>query len=359
MKRDPAMKLPSTPKQRPTARMAFTLVELLVVIAIIIVLASLLLAAVFKALDLANEAATRTDVTQLSAAVQSFQTKYQVNYIPSRIILCKSLANYYVAGSSPPQIKSALHQDSLDYLGRVWPRLNWGTVHPPVPPASVAWAGIDWAGDGQPPPAQTSSLDPILEGEQCLVFFLGGIPSFSTGTVSGFSTNASDPSYHTYAVPPGDIIPPFFEFKSNRLVRFSQLVPSAAGIDDFYVYKDGYGKTPYAYFSSYKTSNGYNRYFLTFGNSDCQTLGVWPYASSLGSSPVYYNAQSFQLISAGKDLTFGPGSNPALPAYGTASTGPYSTWAPSYAAQAYVQGVPGGYDDIANFYDRLLGVPTQ
>src|SRR5207244_3796606 len=88
------MKLAHNIRQR-TQRMAFTLVELLVVIAIIIVLASLLLAAVFKALDLANEAATRTDVTQLSAAVQSFQTKYQVNYVPSRIILCKDYLNYF------------------------------------------------------------------------------------------------------------------------------------------------------------------------------------------------------------------------------------------------------------------------
>src|SRR5260370_27463307 len=96
MKRDPAMKLPSTPKQRPTARMAFTLVELLVVIAIIIVLASLLLAAVFKALDLANEAATRTDVTQVTAAIESFKTKYQAGYPPSRLVLCKVKANYYL-----------------------------------------------------------------------------------------------------------------------------------------------------------------------------------------------------------------------------------------------------------------------
>src|SRR5205809_4208008 len=118
------MKLSATPKQRPTARMAFTLVELLVVIAIIIVLASLLLAAVFKALDLANEAAARTDVTQLSAAVQSFQTKYQVNYIPSRLVLCKLQGNYYQA---PGVFKSQLHQDSLEYLSRVWPRLDWSS----------------------------------------------------------------------------------------------------------------------------------------------------------------------------------------------------------------------------------------
>src|SRR5438128_7724814 len=91
-------------------RAAFTLVELLVVIAIIIVLASLLLAAVFKALDLANEAATRTDVTQVTAAIQSFQTKFGVNYIPSRLVLCKLQGNYYQA---PGVFKSQLHQDSL------------------------------------------------------------------------------------------------------------------------------------------------------------------------------------------------------------------------------------------------------
>src|SRR5438876_4113848 len=120
----PTSKQRPASKQRPTARMAFTLVELLVVIAIIIVLASLLLAAVFKALDLANEAATRTDVTQLSAAVQSFQTKYQVNYVPSRIILCKDYLNYF--NSRDPRLGAItpLHQDSLDYLQRVFPRIT-------------------------------------------------------------------------------------------------------------------------------------------------------------------------------------------------------------------------------------------
>src|SRR5437879_9454511 len=128
MKRDPAMMLspiskqrPAS-KQRPTARMAFTLVELLVVIAIIIVLASLLLAAVFKALDLANEAATRTEDTQLSAAIESFKTKYQAGYPQSRLVLCKQKANYFLPSGA---YKSQLHQDSLEYLQRVWPRLDW------------------------------------------------------------------------------------------------------------------------------------------------------------------------------------------------------------------------------------------
>ena len=52
----------------------------------------------------------------------------------------------------------------------------------------------------------------------------------------------------------GDRIAPFFEFKSNRLVQWPNTAPY------FPSYLDGYGKIPYAYFSSYKTSNGYNRY---------------------------------------------------------------------------------------------------
>src|SRR5437879_2843309 len=103
-------------------RAAFTLVELMVVIAIIIVLASLLLAAVFKALDLANEAATRTEVTQISASNESFKTKYQAGYPPSRLVLCKQKANYFLPSGA---YKSQLHQDSLEYLQRVWPRLDW------------------------------------------------------------------------------------------------------------------------------------------------------------------------------------------------------------------------------------------
>jgi len=366
------MKLPHSQKQ--TARMAFTLVELLVVIAIIVVLVGMLMVGVFKALDTAYEARTRTDITQIAAAVESFKTKYQVSWVPSRIRL-REILNTYDVNNANPAI-AQLERDSIDYLQKVWPRLSGTTI--PINGTPAQW--VDWNGDGVPdsqagvPPnfpnlnLQDPTLFVDLEGEQCLVFFLGGIPQYNastnTFTATGFSTNASNPSQ-----PTGDRVPPFFDFKSDRLRPW----PGTAGL--FPSYLDGYGKTPYAYFSSYKTANGYNRY-IAFGNSDCQSLpatyvqagvtyptSVWPYAQTLGASSVYHNAQTFQLISAGKDTFFGPGSNPAatppLPAYGAASTGPFLTWAPSYAGQAYTQGQPGGYDDIGNFYDRLLGVPTQ
>jgi prepilin-type N-terminal cleavage/methylation domain-containing protein len=421
-----------------SSRAGFTLVELLVVIAIIIVLASLLLAAVFKGLDMANEAATRTDVTQLAAAVQSFQTKYQVGYIPSRIILCENYLNYFQGGNPSNGIvqdaagyPSQLHADSLDYLQRVFPRITTGdAAHGGLPrwavpnpnPDPSYFVGIDWNGDGaiQDPPMVSGAGIPMgvyhpntgtvalscfgsmLEGEQCLVFFTGGIPSQTSAgfVMTGFSTNASNP-----AALVGDRVAPFLEFKTNRLVQWGGTAPGYPS------YLDGYGKSgfnaagvpiatfgaPYAYFSSYKTANGYNRYanymnpYLPLSPapagcqpsaSDCQALpfaqwqqvsgqlvlaqgfGVWPYVQSVSpttGAPNYLNAQTAQIISAGKDGFFGPGTM-VCTYLGVPWTGtPF--WTPQGATAVYPQqsqgGVIGGYDDIANFYDRQLGVQTQ
>jgi type II secretory pathway pseudopilin PulG len=362
---------------RGGTRGAFTLVELLVVIAIIIVLASLLLAAVFKVLDTANEAATRTDITQLASSVQAFQTKFQVPYIPSRLVLCKQQAGYFQA---PGVYKSKLHQDSLEYLGRVWPKLDWTTLQPQGGP--YTWQGIDWDPVNSPSRGQPVFLlngapvaEADLEGEQTLVFFLGGLTQMNsdqTFTPLGFSTNGSNPGFLG-----GDRIAPFFEFKSNRLQQWQGTAPG------FPSYLDGYGKTPYAYFSSYKVANGYNPYWgianpylpapapVQLYNSDCQALrlvpgqpqGVWPYAGSWTPTVQYLNSQSFQIISAGKNLQFGLGTYPPSdPNYAMFS----GTWSASQATVYYPTGDnnpsdPGafGYDDIANFYDRLLGVPTQ
>jgi hypothetical protein len=390
------MKLSPSPKHEATARTAFTLVELLVVIAIIIVLVSLLMVGVFKALDTAYEAQTRTDVTQLAVAVQAFQTHYSVPYIPSRIILCENPANYFVGGNPANGYLTPLHQDSLDYLQRVFPSIARPTL------ATSVWAstGIDWNGDGVIADGAISlsvypSATPVvcngaaLEGEQCLVFFTGGIPSQATGTMVGFSTDPTNPAVGANRVPP------FFDFRSNRLQVIAGTAPS------FPSYQDGYGKTPYAYFSSYKSSNGYNRYVyisnpylpLVPGSpitSDCQALqnygangtAVFPYCQAgMGSvtsppgpavgPPAYLNPQSYQIISAGKDNVFGSGTVvQGYPGYVTTNQIWVSNflWTPGNAGAFYPQGqklpspqgqTGSGYDDVANFYDRLLGVPTQ
>ena len=394
---------PSPKRGGEQSRSAFTLLELLVVIAIIIVLVSLLMVALPKVLAPAEEAVTRTDMTQLAAAIQTFETKFDVGYIPSRIILCKFYASYINPATGQPW--TPMHQDSIEYLTRLFPRITtpggvWGT------------AGIDWSGDGvmQDPPISISVYNTAtgngsmvncfgfeLEGEQCLPFFLGGIPQpnpDNTYTATGFSTNPSDP-----AQVGGPRTGPFFEFKTNRLIHWTPpgqpagFVGTASG---FPSYLDGYGQTPYAYFSSYRTSdgkaNGYNRY-VNYSNpylqlwpartncgpvtTDCQALpfakgkpvdtnklGVWPYAQSMGSAggPVYMNPRTFQIISAGKDLYFGQGTvictYPGGPV-GSLYWSGLPLWSPAMASTVNPPGELGGADDITNFHDRLLGVPTQ
>ncbi len=294
------------------ARRGFTLVELLVVIAIITILMSLLLAAVMRSVIKTEEVKSRNDISQLSQAIESFKTKFHVEQPPSRLVLANSKAGYFKADGVTPI--DAVHGDSWNYLNRVWPRLNWAS-------------GINWGGtNGQ-----------NLEGEQCLVFFLGGIPS--GGACTGFSTNPANPT-----AAGGDRIT-FYDFPVNRLT---------AGPGGYLVYLDPYKKMPYAYFSAYKTANGYNRYAtapFTAAKGDCPSLNVAPYAegwngSATAGAPVnYLNPNSYQIISAGRDKTFGSGT-----------VSPSTTW--TFKAPGSFASPPGS-DDMANFHDRFLGIPAN
>jgi general secretion pathway protein G len=309
-------------------RTGFTLVEVLVVIAIIAVLVSLISAAVFKALGRANETRTRTEISQLAAAVEAFKLKFGT-YPPSRIKLSET-GNYPAAG-----VAGSLDSDSLQTLQKIWPRIA---------------APVDWNGNGviQQP---NQGGDVVLEGDQCLVFFLAGIPAKpgepAAGT--GFSTNPRNPAFHV--LQGGDISPPLFEFRSERL----QARPGSS----FYSYFDPYLKQPYAYFSSYK-GNGYNRFFKELKLSDCSALGVWPYAQMLPSqlnfaaTPRYQNPNTFQIISAGADGRFGGGTKliGLHPQSGIPIADPSTFWD---AVHVHPEGTPG-HDDHGSFHDSQLGV---
>ncbi len=274
-------------------RSAFTLIELLVVISIIAILTALLAASVFTALSRGNEVRNRNDISQLQNAVASFCDEYSVEYIPSRIHLCENLAAY--------NMNNQLDQDSFLYLRKLWPRLNTGSM--------VDWDGSGVAGDA----------DYTLEGNECLVFFVGGIPSQIGLGTTGFGTDPVNPTT------PGGERKRYFEFKSERLIATKGRYMS---------YRDVYGKMPFAYFSAYQQTNGYNRY----GGTDCWTFGANPYfePQAAANAPInYYKPSSFQIISAGVDGQFGPGG----------------AWLPAQANQI----LKPGRDDMTNFYDKKLG----
>jgi prepilin-type N-terminal cleavage/methylation domain-containing protein len=317
--------------QERRERGGFTLIELLVIITIIAILLSLLIVAISRALSTGKQAQAQADIRQLDPSIENFKAKMNVPYIPSRIRVCERFS-YYATPTPAILGGPLLDQDSIEYLQRLFPRIDvagWTNI------------GIDWNGDGVINPANGGG-DVILEGDQCLVFFLGGIPLNAAGvplSCQGFSTNPANPAAATT-----DRMGPFYEgFTAGRLARIltassnPRRSPFFFSLLDSYSQGDGFGNivgqgAPYAYFSSYKTPGGYLRY----GSTDCPTLGLTAYARN--GKPL--NFSTHQIICAGSNSQFAPGGN----------------WTPGVGAWLN-NTAAAGFDDLSNFSDRQLSVP--
>jgi prepilin-type N-terminal cleavage/methylation domain-containing protein len=320
----------------PRARLGFTLVELLVVISIIAVLVALLLVAVTGVFNTGTEAITLNDLSQLTIGVDNFKAKFNGLLPPSKITLSHNQAS--------------MDPTSVAYVNALWPRIEFNNDASP----------LDWAGTGLAG-GQLRNITYVLEGDQCLVFFLGGIPLLDphNPTVKGcqgFSSNPKNPTYlpRTDAERSLDARLSFMQFDNSRLfVRDAQWYAArkaegkpylAAPSPVFYSYKDSWStEMPYVYFSAGKRANGYNP-----APGDCPSLmRLGPYFEPGASPTRYINPARFQIISAGKNGWFGPG-------------GP---WSPATAASIGEQVAVGGVsintggDDQANFYGSKLGVP--
>lgn len=303
-------------------RSAFTMVELLVVILIIAILVSLISSAVMRAMNKIPEITTRTEISQMDIALQAFMTDYNLTEPPPSTLILNELA---------PLLTPADGGQSARFLQQVFGK-NLGPT--------------DWNGDG------AISGMWLLEGEQCLVFYLGGIPA-TPGVAGfnpqGFSTNNMKPSYGSMPAlgeTMGKRKGPYYNFQIGRLVPIQSVsaLPSATLLSPSHpVYVDGWqvklsstlvathpaplaNGIPYAYFSSKGVTNGYTV-------TDCQSLVAAPYfVIPLGLSPQYTYPNKYQIISAGKDGTFGNAG-----------------WVPASGA------IGTGADDQANFSGSVLG----
>jgi prepilin-type N-terminal cleavage/methylation domain-containing protein len=377
-----------------SARTAFTLIEMMVVILIVGILFALVAGAVALGLTKGKQTRNRVEISQLEEAVEQFKQRFGT-YPPSRILLCEKPTDY--TNSALAVANAQLAQDSQALLSKMFPRIDWTGATPP--------GYFDWNGNG----AQDNPV--ILEGDQCLAFFLGGLPDLMHGapyTCLGFSNNPKNPGSYP-ASPSESRIGPFFEFDSNRLVvlapppqnnPYSRSTTHLSYLDN-YSSSDGHGNwlygAPYLYFSSYKATNGYNRYYGTgtppYTHGDCpsvvnpilpgQPTEVWPYAQKATTTGhAYIKPNSFQIIAAGKDGLFGPGTDPNyMPPPGTPA---YLVWNITTGAQITVNGqtytyqdsgaaaptnpyqptdpryrLVWGYDDQTNFSSSLLGVAQE
>jgi len=298
---------------RPTGRAGFTLIEIIVVIAIIGILAALLAGVVINLLAKGPELVDRTNLTNLNGGIQRFYNEYKC-YPPSKLFLANSRALYM--SPLPAGVSPTLAKTSLEYLGTMFPKLDW--TQP-----------IDWSGGLATTTLNTTGV--ILEGDQCLVFCLGGIPTRDAqGNFGCLGFNKAS-GYKNPTASGGERFTAF-EFQSDRLVQ-------RAG-SSFLSYNNPHGKPqPYAYFSSYKSENGYATISSSYtGNpSDCAGLGVAPYYKATTPITQYHNPKGYQLISAGTDGQFAPGGQ------WTAAN------APNIGA--------AGKDDISNFHPNFLGTP--
>ncbi len=329
---------------RSGSRSAFTLVELLVVVLIIAILVSLIGSAVLKAMQKIPEVQTRTEIAEMAVALQAFMSDYNLNEPPpSSLILSENISWY-----GQNQATNPLAASSWKFLQRVFGKSIMST---PL---------VDWNGDGVQNGPWT------LQGHQCLVFYLGGIPSNPSNSMTpgaqpaglGFSTSNAKPSmgsmtidYQAGGNPAG--LPgalgnmgkrkgPYFTFVTGRLVPSA--LPTSFG---FYSYLDPWqvktGPMPYVYFSSQGQNNNYsitdcNTVVFTDALGSHFALPYWTGVS--GTTLTFSNSNTYQIISAGRDGMFG--YNPGLPQ-------PNNLWVPASGA------VGTGADDQANFSGSLLG----
>jgi general secretion pathway protein G len=335
------------------------MVELAAVILILAFLIALLLPALNGALKTAKNAAVGAEINQLAQALASFKTRYG-DYPPSRIYLSEdgnlqpNVTNLYgpVNGNAGDITYAQLGQRSIAAMRKFFPRVTFNLGTP-----TSYW--YDFNGDGQ---AVTNGVTQqyILQGHECLVFFLGGVPLLTTSGygMTGFGKDPTNPFTNSITGNLGysaNRQAPFFEFVANRLV----LDPSdASGIPGYLdslgnpappaiaIPPPPFGIVPgspvnfYAYFSSYgnggydpndvnfsseldinlsEAALSYHVAFPVLGANGCFSPAPNPYTSTTTApfnttttppTPLplsFLNPQSFQIISSGIDGQYGVG----------------------------------------------------
>ena len=268
------------------------------VIAIIAILVSLTASGVMNIMLKIPEVQTRTEIGEMETALNAMMSDFKLSTPPPSSLLLQSNVANYAAGDP-----------SLAFLKKMFGK-NLGAL------GAINWGGTDGT---------------TLTGEQCLVFYLGGINNGQG--LSGFSYNTMNP----YPVPGSGqrTHGPYFTFKTNRLVP---------GPNGFLVYIDAWqsktsptaalGGSPYTYFSSQGITNNPLYGLNPYTNTTSSGYGAVPYVNTVNSQ--FTNPNTFQIISAGRNGMFGT-----------------SGWNPANGATG------AGADDQANFSAKVLGAGQQ
>jgi len=294
-------------KRGPRLHAGFTLIELMIVIVIIAILIGILVPAVIGVRSRARDVEVRTDIGKLEDAIAKFKVTYGTEP-PSQLTLYAAQADWEAT------VNSRRHKGLIKQL---WPQFNFANC-----------GGLSNGTNFPAPwPATQKTLD--LSGSECLVFFLGGLVSQTSGSFSGFSKDPQLP-FGSGTTREG----PFLEFK-GALKRGATTVGDTAwdgrltdkDADWLPEYRDTLPQqqNPYLYFNGtngYRTdypvnpwhnTDNYNASVPAMSINNAYYSSFTPTASPAMSAA--HRPKGIQIISPGADGQYGSGGlfNPATP----------------------------------------------
>lgn len=262
--------LPAARCQLPAARSAFTLVELLVVITIIGILAGLIGVVAFNAMVAARNSRIKAEIGLMDAAMKQFKEKYG-NYPPMDLT--------FSGGAPKPEVQT--------FLANAFGRYN--------PHAGGMW--VKFSNDL----TQANVSKTVVDPARALAFWL-----------SGFSPDVTDPFVG------GGTKETLFEFDRSRLIKAATAPGDIANANEYRVYVPAINaKAPYVYFDSrnYGSLTAATPFSSGQAVNNAETGAgagnATPYARDLDktktvtSGDEWVNPDSFQIISAGQDGSFG------------------------------------------------------
>ena len=292
-------------------RGGFTLIELMMVIVIIALLIGLLLPAITGAVTRAREGQVTAEMQGLQAAIADFKAQFGFEP-PSALVLHESASGW---GTN-----DAITRESRSVLRKMFPQIDFNdldgspttTTGSDVDGPGNVRTGADINGDG------TVSNQPIvLNGAECLVFFLGGVQearqsgSTTPPTMLGFSKNPRAPFSRT-----GNRLGPFFSsFNTGRLgdnngngmAELRDPLPSQQNPYWYISSDDGRG-----YSTPSTNLNGSGQPQPTqdlagSGMTDCYRQSPPDTTSNPPKPGTAHNPKSYQIISPGYDGLYGTG----------------------------------------------------
>lgn len=214
------------------SRRGFTLVELVVVLLIILIMAGLLLSAVAGIQRRRDTAKAFFELNALAKALDTFKQEKGV-YPPSRIYLIES-GDYSPANTSGLNCDLELVARSVRYLKAIFPKIRL-RVRDTDPAVAEPY---DFNGNGN-----TTEVFELF-GDQCLVFFLGGVPNqvnftvANTPVLQGFVDIGPNPAPDQDTVSPDVTRKKYYDFSTmagNRLVWKATAEPETDHLDATFV----------------------------------------------------------------------------------------------------------------------------